>query len=165
MCVVEGLLTFRSVGNSSFFIRPVAAAMFPAPENIAPPRCDACSLVFSATRAGRGLGKGFGGQGEGDIGAPSPVVTRDLPFPWSTPSTLGVPFSTTHIPTLWDQAALRLGEGKGLCRAGLVPEVTPCTTPSLVLFPAGRQRGTFKGSELRVRDSGKHSGYTMGRGT
>lgn len=61
-CVVGGPLTFRSVGNSSLFTRPVAAAMFPAPENTAPPRCDACSLVFSATRAGRGSGKVSGAR-------------------------------------------------------------------------------------------------------
>lgn len=158
-CVVGGPLTFRSVGNSSLFTRPVAAAMFPAPENTAPPRCDACSLVFSATRAGRGLGKGVGSQGEGGLGDHSPVVTQGMPFWRGTPKS-----STTSRPP---SGTSRCQPGGG---RGVVPGLGWYLRPLLAPPPLGScflwgDMGTCKGSEQRDQRSGKHRGYATGKGT
>lgn len=65
------------------------------------------------------------------------------------PLSLRVPSSTTPPPPSGISQLSVWGRERGCARAGLVPEATPCTTPSRVLLPAGRQRGTFKGSELR----------------
>lgn len=97
MCVARGLLTFRSVGNSSFFTRPVAAAMFPAPENTAPPRCDACSLVFSATGAARGSGKGSGVRVKETQVSPSPCNIPEPAFPVEQYGRL-LPLCRHHLP-------------------------------------------------------------------
>lgn len=121
MCVARGLLTFRSVGNSSFFTRPVAAAMFPAPENTAPPRCDACSLVFSATGAARGSGKGSGVRVKETQVSPSPCNIPEPAFPVEHPQSLeDILIHHPSLPPSGSRPAFRLGEGKRLsqCWAG-----------------------------------------------
>lgn len=105
---------------------------------------------FQPLEQGDDWGRGLGAQVKQKEMRLSPTWCSSWPPSWSTLSgILGDALFHCHPPSR-SRPDPRPEVREGSCaRAGLVPEATPCTTPSRVLLPAGTKRSTHQDSELR----------------
>lgn len=106
---------------------------------------------FQPLEQGENWGRGLGTKVKRTEMCFSPVRCPGWPPSRSTLSDiLGGVLFPHHPPPCRSQPDPRPEVREGGCaRAGLVPEATPCTTPSRVLLPAGTKRSTHQDSELR----------------
>ena len=111
-----------------------------------------------------------GGKGQADLDALllHSVPGPDFPEYYTPQKALGVPSSTALSPNSLDVSQIPgQGEGTRLGRVGLVPEATPCTTPSRVLLPVETKRSTLKGrgnsrQQAQWLESGQRDPGSMG---
>lgn len=106
---------------------------------------------FQPLVQGEDWGRGWGAKvKQTEMHLLSLVVSQGLPPSQSIRSGIH-----PHRPRSRSQPDLQPGvREEGCAPAGLVPEATPCTTPSRVLLPAGTKRSTRKDSELREQTLG-----------